>query len=342
MPAEKRCRGPRETLTGGATVLRGRGVAAADGVRIKPWPNTLATVVTGGNPALADEPEPLRSRLVTEPTADLSHVGVGVIGGSGFYSFLESAETHRVRTPFGEASGDVTVGSVRGRTVAFLPRHGPAHEFAPHQVNYRANLWALRSLGVRQILAPSAVGSLRADLRPGTFVVPDQVVDRTSAREHTVFGPGAVGHVGFADPYCPRGRASLVAAARGNGLEVVDEATMVVIDGPRFSTRAESRWHAAQGWSVVGMTGMPEAALAREMAICYSSIAMVTDHDAGVDAAGAVTQAEVLTRFARSIEALKALLAEAIAGLPGDEPDDSASCTCRRALDGLPLPPSLR
>jgi 5'-methylthioadenosine phosphorylase len=269
--------------------------------------------------------------------ADPSHVGVGVIGGSGFYSFLESAESHRVRTPFGEASGDVTVGSVRGRAVAFLPRHGPGHEWLPHEVNYRANLWALRSFGVRQVLAPSAVGSLRTDLRPGTFVIPDQVVDRTSGREHTVFGPGAVGHVGFADPYCPRGRASLL-----TGVGVLDEATMVVINGPRFSTRAESRWHAAQGWSVVGMTGMPEAVLAREMAICYSSIAMVTDHDAGVDAAGAVTQAEVLARFASSVEALKALLVEAIAGLPPDEPDESADCPCRRALDGLPLPPSLR
>jgi 5'-methylthioadenosine phosphorylase len=272
----------------------------------------------------------------------MGHVGIGVIGGSGFYSFLDAAETHRVTTPFGEPSGDMTVGTVAGRAVAFLPRHGATHEWPPHQVNYRANLWALRSLGVRQVLAPSAVGSLRADLLPGTFVVPDQVVDRTSGRERTVFGPGAVGHVGFADPYCPRGRASLVAAALATGVEVVDEATMVVVNGPRFSTRAESRWHAAQGWSVVGMTGMPEAALAREMALCYSSIAIVTDHDAGVDAAGAVTQAQVLARFANSVETLKALLTEAVQAMPADEPDETANCACRRALDGLPVPPSLR
>jgi 5'-methylthioadenosine phosphorylase len=284
----------------------------------------------------------LVSCLVREPATDLGHVGIGVIGGSGFYSFLEAPEVLRVVTPFGDPSGDVTVGSVAGRAVAFLPRHGPAHEWLPHQVNYRANLWALRSLGVRQVLAPSAVGSLRTDLPPGTFVVPDQLVDRTSAREHTVFGFGAVGHVAFADPYCPRGRASLVAAARATDVQVVDGGTMVVINGPRFSTRAESRWHAAQGWSVVGMTGMPEASLAREMAICYSSITLVTDHDAGVDATEAVTHARVLERFAAGIGSLKALLAEAIAGLPDDEPDESASCACRRALDGLPMPPALQ
>lgn len=274
--------------------------------------------------------------------AGLRSVGVGVIGGSGFYSFLDAPEAVRVATPFGDPSGDVTVGSIDGRRVAFLPRHGAAHEWLPHQVNYRANLWALRSLGVRQVLAPSAVGSLREDLRPGTFVVPDQVVDRTSAREHTVFEPGAVGHVTFADPYCPRGRASLLAAAHSTDEHLVDGGTLVVINGPRFSTRAESRWHAAQGWSVVGMTGMPEASLAREMAICYSSISLVTDHDAGVDAAGAVTHAEVLRRFAAGICSLKALLAEAIGRLPADEPDDSATCACRRALDGLPMPTALQ
>ena len=284
----------------------------------------------------------LGSRLVNAPIADLGSAGIGVIGGSGFYSFLEAPEIVSVSTPFGDPSGDITIGSVAGRSVAFLPRHGATHEWLPHQVNYRANLWALRSLGVRQILAPSAVGSLRTDLQPGTFVVPDQVVDRTSARDHTVFGPGAVGHVAFADPYCPNGRASLLAAGLAADIQVVDGATMVVINGPRFSTRAESRWHAAQGWSVVGMTGMPEASLAREMAICYSTIAVVTDHDAGVDSAGAVTHAEVLTRFAAGIEALKALLAGAIGRLPKDEPDESAGCRCRRALDGLPLPPALR
>jgi 5'-methylthioadenosine phosphorylase len=279
---------------------------------------------------------------VNAPVTASGSVGIGVIGGSGFYSFLEAAEVLHVHTPFGEPSGDVTVGSLAGRRVAFLPRHGAAHEWLPHQVNYRANLWALRSFGVRQVLAPSAVGSLREDLRPGTFVVPDQVVDRTSAREHTVFGRGAVGHVSFADPYCARGRQTLLAAAQGTYAEAVDGGTMVVINGPRFSTRAESRWHAEQGWSVVGMTGMPEASLAREMAICYSSISLVTDHDAGVDAAGAVTHAEVLRRFAAGIGSLKALLTEAVGRLPADEPDESATCACRRALDGLPLPPALR
>lgn len=254
---------------------------------------------------------------------------IGVIGGSGFYSFLADARPVVVDTPFGPPSEPPVVGVVNGREVTFVPRHGADHRLPPHQVNYRANLWALHALGVRQVLGPCAVGSLRPELGPGTVVVPDQFVDRTWGRAHTLYdgAPRPVVHVSPADPYCPAGRATVLAA--GND-EVVDGGTMVVINGPRFSTRAESRWHAAQGWSLVGMTGAPEASIARELGLCYTSVAVVTDHDAGVAAGDGVTQAEVFAVFGRSIERLKALLTDVIGQLP--KPD--ADCTCRHALAG--------
>jgi 5'-methylthioadenosine phosphorylase len=262
---------------------------------------------------------------------------IGIIGGSGFYTFLSEPERVAVDTPFGPPTADVSVGEVAGRRVAFVPRHGECHQWPPHRVNYRANLWALRSLGVRQVLAPCAVGSLRPELGPGTFVLPDQVVDRTWGRGHTVYdGEGPVVHVGFADPYCPRGRQTVLDV--GGDERIVDAGTLVVVNGPRFSSRAESAWHAGQGWSLVGMTGQPEAAVARELALCYTAIAMVTDHDAGIEGVEAVTHAEVLTIFASNLERLKALLLRAVARLPEPESDEQASCACRRALDGLTLP----
>jgi 5'-methylthioadenosine phosphorylase len=177
---------------------------------------------------------------------------------------------------------------------------------------------------------------MRPELGPGTFVVPDQVVDWTWGRAHTLYdGEGPVVHVAFAEPYCPTGRR--VALAEGEG-SLVDGGTLVVVNGPRFSSRAESVWHASQGWSLVGMTGQPEAAIARELALCYTAIAMVTDHDAGIEGVEAVTHAEVLRIFSSNIDRLKELLLRTVAALPDPEPDDTASCTCRRALDGLTLP----
>ena len=264
---------------------------------------------------------------------------IGVIGGSGFYAFLTDSERVHVTTPFGDASDDVMVGDLAGRRVAFLARHGQGHRFPPHRVNYRANLWALRSLGVRQVLAPCAVGSLKPELGPGAIVVPDQLIDRTWGRDHTIYdGIGPVVHVGFADPYCPRGRAAVIDAGRAAGKNIVDVATMVVINGPRFSSRAESLWHQQAGWTVVGMTGMPEAAIARELAMCFSTLCLVTDHDAGVDGGEAVTHEEVLRVFARSLDGVKALLKSAISAMPSPEDDISATCPCRRSLDGLKLP----
>jgi 5'-methylthioadenosine phosphorylase len=260
---------------------------------------------------------------------------VAVIGGSGFYTFLDDPQEVPVTTPFGEPSDPVTVGVVAGRRVAFLPRHGRDHRFPPHLVNYRANLWALRAVGARQVLGPCAVGSLRPELVPGTVVVPDQVVDRTWGRPQTVFDgtTGPVVHLPFADPYCPRGRQAVLGSAGSSPLTVADGGTLVVVNGPRFSTRAESRWHAGAGWSLVGMTGMPEASIARELGLCYTAVALVTDLDAGVESGEGVTHEEVMAVFGRNVGHLKTLLSTVVGRLPDDD-----ACTCQHALDGVPLP----
>jgi 5'-methylthioadenosine phosphorylase len=258
---------------------------------------------------------------------------IGVIGGSGFYEFLDNAGEITVETPYGLPSDPLVIGEVAGRRVAFLPRHGRDHRFPPHCIPYRANLWALRSVGVRQVLAPSAVGSLTAALGPGTLVVPDQVVDRTEGRPHTFYDEGGAVHLQFADPYCPVGRAAAVAAAREAGWDPALSGTLVVINGPRFSTRAESQWYAAQGWSIIGMTGQPEAGLARELALCYTTIALVTDTDAGVEEGQGVTHQDVLAMFAGNVARLRGLLMELIARLPEDR-----DCPCPLVLDGLTLP----
>lgn len=252
---------------------------------------------------------------------------MGVIGGSGFYAFFDEPDEHTVDTPYGAPSGPITVGEVAGRTVAFLPRHGRHHTHPPHRLNHRANLWALRSLGVRQVLAPCAVGSLRPELGAGTVVIPDQLVDRTSSgRVQTFFDTGGV-HVDFADPYCP----DLRAAAQQPG--TVAGGTMVVVEGPRFSTRAESRWFAAQGWDLVNMTGHPEAVLARELEMCYAAVALVTDLDAGIEAGQGVRAVDVFAEFARNVESLKALVRAAIAAAPTER-----ACACARVHDGVTLP----
>ena len=254
---------------------------------------------------------------------------IGVIGGSGLYSLLEDAQRVDITTPYGAPSAPLGLGEIAGRPVAFVPRHGDDHELPPHRIPYRANLWALRAAGVRQVLAPCAVGGLTAALGPGSLVVPDQLVDRTSGRAQTFHDTGAV-HVAFADPYCPSGRAVAVTQARGAGWPVTDGGTMVVIEGPRFSTRAESRWYAAQGGAVINMTGHPEAVLARELALCYTAIALVTDLDAGVEGGAAVTQEEVFRVFGENTERLRALLHDLVPALP-----EERTCPCPRALDGI-------
>lgn len=261
------------------------------------------------------------------PGADLA-----VIGGSGLYALLTDAVEQKVDTPYGDPSDPVTIADVGGRRVAFLPRHGRDHRHPPHRINYRANLWALRSLGVRQILAPCAVGGLRPELGPGTLVLPDQVVDRTTSRVRTFYDVGAV-HVSYADPYCPAGRAAVLRTAAAREHAIVDGGTMIVIEGPRFSSRAESRAHAAAGGAVINMTGEPEATLARELGLCYTSLALVTDLDAGVEGGHGVTQEEVFRVFRENTERLRDLLLAAVAELPAER-----TCPCPSTLDGITLP----
>lgn len=265
---------------------------------------------------------------------------IGVIGGSGLYAFLDDVTEITVETPYGPPSDSLFLGEVAGRRVAFLPRHGRKHHLPPHRINYRANLWALRSLGVTQVLGPCAVGGLRPSFGPGTLLVPDQLVDRTRFRAFTYHDgeelpdgtvPNVV-HVTFADPYCPTGRRTAVETARAGGWEAVDGGTLVVIEGPRFSTRAESMWHAAQGWSVVGMTGHPEAVLARELSMCYTSLALVTDLDAGAESGEGVSHEEVLRVFAANVDRLRSVLFEVVGALPDP---DSRNCLCSHVLDGV-------
>jgi 5'-methylthioadenosine phosphorylase len=253
---------------------------------------------------------------------------LAVIGGSGLYALLTDAEEHRVDTPYGAPSDPITVAQLKDRRVAFLPRHGRDHRFPPHRIPYRANIWALHQLGVRQIVAPCAVGGLRPELGPGTFVVPDQLIDRTSGRPQSFYDDRAV-HVNFADPYCPSGRDVTKKAASEQKIETHD-GTMVVVEGPRFSTRAESRWYTAMGGAVINMTGHPEAILARELAVCYTAIALVTDLDAGVQGDHGVTQEEVFRVFGENIERLRGLLYEVLGALP-----EERDCPCAHALDEI-------
>ncbi len=266
---------------------------------------------------------------------------IGVFGGSGFYAFLDDVVETQVHTPYGAPSAPLAVGTIEDRRVAFLPRHGVHHEVPPHRVNFRANLWAMRELGVTRVIGPCAAGSLRPEVRPGSFVVLDQLVDRTNGRSaDTYFDGGVVGHVSFADPYCPELRTLALAAGADAGVTMHDGGTVVVVPGPRFSTRAESTYYRAQGWSVINMTQYPEAYLARELGICYSGIALITDFDTGVEGepgVEAVTMDRVFAVLQENVERTRTLLTKAIPAIPaaGDVP----SCSCRSALDQGPFRP---
>ena len=257
------------------------------------------------------------------------HAEIGVFGGSGFTSLLDGAEQFIIDTPYGAPSSPVTVGEIGGRTVAFLPRHGLAHELPPHMIDYRANVWAMKELGVSRIIGPNACGSLQPDVKPGDFVICDQFVDRTWGRKDTFYDGPVTMHVSSADPYCPTMRVVAIEQARALGITVHETGTVVVIQGPRFSTRAESRWFASQGWEVINMTQYPECYLARELEICYCNISLITDHDAGAEGVEPVSNDEVVRVFAENNEKVRALLHAMIPALPRERP-----CACAHALEG--------
>lgn len=259
---------------------------------------------------------------------------IGIFGGSGFYSLFPGAEEVWVNTPYGAPSDQIAIAEVQGRRVAFLPRHGRDHRFPPHMINYRANVWAMRELGVKRIIAPCACGSLQPEIKPGDFVVMDQLVDRTNGRKDTFFEGPVVVHPALADPYCPQLRRAAVAAGRAEGITMHDGGTMVVIQGPRFSTRAESRWFSSAGWQAVGMTQYPECILARELNLCYVGIGLVTDFDAGLEGQPEippVTHDQVIQVFNANVDKLRGLLMQMLAAVPAQH---DSSCSCATTVGG--------
>jgi 5'-methylthioadenosine phosphorylase len=261
------------------------------------------------------------------PTAE-----IGVFGGSGFYSFLADVEEREVETPFGAPSAPIAIGDIGGKSVAFLPRHGKNHQFPPHRIPYRANVWAMRELGARRLIGPNASGALKAELGLGEFVVCDQFVDRTSGREDTFYDGPETTHVSAADPFCPELRRLVVETATQLGIPVRDGGAVVVTQGPRFSTRAESRWFQRMGWDVINMTAYPECYLARELELCYVNVSMVTDHDVAVEGQEPVSAETVVRVFNENNARLRELLFAVIPKI-GPQPDD----VCANALRGARL-----
>ena len=259
-----------------------------------------------------------------------------MFGGSGFEEFLAGGVEVQVDTPYGATSDVITIAEIGGHSVAFLPRHGRGHRLPPHEIPYRANVWAMKHLGVERIFAPCAAGSLDPAVKPGSMVLVDQFVDRTSGRVQTFYdGPGAT-HVAGADPYCGSLRAELLRVGLEQELDLHAAGTMVIIEGPRFSTRAESQWYRDAGWKVINMTGYPEVILAREQEMCYATIALITDYDTGVaddPTAAPVTADQVIAEFAAGVHRLRDLLIGTINALPPRAPDDP----CGHALTGATL-----
>jgi 5'-methylthioadenosine phosphorylase len=248
-----------------------------------------------------------------------SRADIGVIGGSGFYALLDDVREIKVDTPYGPPSDSLFLAEIAGRRVAFLPRHGRRHTIPPHRINYRANVWAMRSLGVGAVISPCAAGSLQVGIKPGDFVVCDQLVDRTSGRVDTFFDGPIVSHVSSAEIYDPTLRQIAVDVIREHGIPVHERGTIVIIQGPRFSTKAESRWFSSAGWEVISMTQYPEAYLCRELGMAVVNIALITDYDAGViEGTEAVTAHDVLAVFTQNAERIRKVVLEMIGRFPAD------------------------
>lgn len=262
-------------------------------------------------------------------TSDRPAAELAVIGGTGFYELPGLTITDRlhVPTPWGEPSSPIAIGTLSGRRIAFLARHDAGHRLLPGELPARANIYALKRLGITGILAVSAVGSLRQEMEPLHAVIPDQLLDRTRGRPSTFFGEGVVAHVGFADPFCPELSNALAAATRAQGVALHEGGTLVVIDGPAFSTRAESQLFRSWGAAIIGMTALPEAKLAREAELCYVALCFVTDYDVWHETAADVSAGLVMENLGRNSSNGKAIVARTIASL-----ESQRSCQCGRAL----------
>lgn len=255
---------------------------------------------------------------------------IGVFGGSGFYEFLENVHEIKVETPYGPPSDSITIGSIGDKKVAFLPRHGKKHNIVPHLINYRANLWAMKSLGISRIISPCAAGSLQTHIKPGEFVICDQFVNNTWGRTDTFYEGPVVTHVSPADPYCPELRDIAITSARELNIPVHEKGSILVVQGPRFSTKAESKFFTSMGWEVINMTQYPEVYLARELEMCVVNVSLITDYDAGlVGDVPPVSHPEVIKVFMENNEKLKKLLFVLIQKIPAER----KSCECGKTLE---------
>jgi len=255
-------------------------------------------------------------------------VEIGIFGGTGIYDsgLLENTQEIEINTPYGKPSDTITVGTFNGRKIAFLPRHGKKHTIPPHMINFKANIWAFKELGVTRIIAPSAVGSLKEEVEPGHFALPTQFLDFTKSRDGSFSEDGKVIHISVADPFCPELQSSILKVTENQNLKMHKDCTYVCIEGPRFSTKAESKFYRTTGADIIGMTLVPECQLAREAQMCYASISTVTDYD--VWAEKSVTAKEVLETLSKNVEKTKKVLTELIDKIP-----KTRSCSCAKALE---------
>ena len=253
---------------------------------------------------------------------------IGIFGGTGIYDsgLLNDSKEITIETPYGKTSDSITIGEFNGRKVAFMPRHGKKHTIPPHLINFRANIWAFKELGVKRIIAQSAVGSLKEDFQPGHFALPSQFIDFTKSRKGTFSENGRVIHISVADPFCPELQNVVLDAVKDQEIEIHKDCTYVCIEGPRFSTKAESKFFRTTGADIIGMTLVPECQLAREAQICYVSISTITDYD--VWAEKPVTAKEVMETLAKNVEMTKKILTIVINQIP-----EQKSCSCERALE---------
>lgn len=260
----------------------------------------------------------------------LPKVDIGVFGGSGFYSLFETFKSIKIDTPFGSPSAEITVAKVGNKKVAFLPRHGLKHEYPPHKVPYKANLYAFKQLGVKRIISPCAAGSLAADIKPGDFVILDGFIDQTKGRDDTFFDGPTTAHIAGTDPYCQNLRKIATQSCHRLNINVHDQGTVVVVNGPRFSTAAESKFYMNQGWQVINMTQYPEVVLAKEQEMCFLGIALITDWDIGLAATGkikAVDSQTVIKVFNENLANSRNLIYDIINNL-----DTKENCACHESL----------